>query len=146
MRILPQDACGVSTLPDSAAEDADLTGTGRKVDQMCGRVLTAALCAMLSGCAAGSIASNEDANVASSLQYDTIACSSLIAQRNALAARYGLPQDAKPGFSKVPVGLGTVVPDMRNTRKRDTDQAAGRIDAMNRSLIRRQCIPKPATG
>jgi hypothetical protein len=109
-------------------------------------VVAALLCALLAGCATGTIASGEDANVASSLQYDSVACKPLLAERNALAARYGLPQDARPVFSGTPTGLGTVLPDMRSETRREADQAAGRIDAMNRSLIRRKCIEKPATG
>ena len=108
--------------------------------------LTTLLCGLLAGCAAGSIAAGEDANIASSLQYDSIACEPLLAERNALAARHGLPQDARPAFSGTPTGLGAVVPDIRTANKREADRAAGRIDAMNRSLIRRQCIPKPVTG
>lgn len=113
---------------------------------MQGRIFIVALCAVLAGCGAGSIAASEDANVTSSLQYDDVACKQLLAERNALAARYGLSQDAKPVFSSAPTGFGTVLPDMRGAQKRDADQASGRIDAMNRSLIRRDCIPKPKAG
>lgn len=108
--------------------------------------VAAFLCALLAGCGAGSIASNEDANVSSSLQYDSVACNLLLAKRDALAARHGLSQEARPVFSGTPTGLGTVMPDMRSANKREAEQAAGRIDAMNRSLIRRKCVPKPADG
>jgi hypothetical protein len=109
------------------------------------RVFIAALCIALAGCGAGSMAGAEDANVTSSLQYDSVACKSLLAERNALAARYGLPQDAKPVFSNAPTGFGTVLPDMRSADKREADRASGKIDAMNRSLIRRKCIEAPKT-
>jgi len=104
------------------------------------------LCIALAGCGAGSISASEDANVASSLQYDSVACKPLISQRNALAARYGLPQDAKPVFSSSPTGFGTVIPDTRSAARREADQASGKIDAMNRSLIRRKCIEAPKAG
>jgi hypothetical protein len=104
------------------------------------------LCVALAGCASGSMASGEDANVTSSLQYDTVPCRQLIAERNGLAARYGLPQDAKTAFAAPPAGFGTLLPDMRGAKKREADQASGRIDAMNRSLVRRKCIAGPKAG
>jgi hypothetical protein len=110
------------------------------------RAFIVALCVALAGCGAGSMAASEDANVTSSLQYDSVACKQLVAERNGLAARYGLAQDAKPVFSTAPTGFGAVLPDMRSADKRDADQAAGRIDAMNRSLIRRKCIEAPKAG
>lgn len=110
------------------------------------RAFVMALCGLLGGCGAGSMAASEDANVASSLQYDGVACRQLIAERDALAARYGLPQDARPAFAAAPAGFGTVIPDARSADRRAADQAAGQVDAMNRSLIRRRCIPKPKAG
>lgn len=101
------------------------------------------LCLSLAGCASGTIAASEEANVTSSLQYDTVPCKQLVAERNGLAARYGLSQDAKTVFSSPPTGFGTVLPDMRSARQRESEQASGRIDAMNRSLVRRKCIAKP---
>ncbi|WP_315918525.1 hypothetical protein [Mesorhizobium sp. SP-1A] len=97
----------------------------------------------LGGCGANSLASAEDSDVQSSLQYDKMACGPLLSQRNALAQRYGLPQEAKPAFSNVPAGFGTVVPDIRSAAERDKQKAAGEIDAMNRSLMRRQCAGAP---
>lgn len=79
-----------------------------------------------------------------SIQYDKIECKKLIAQRNAVAGTGGVATDAKPVFAETPLGLGPVLPDVRSTKQRSADQAAGQVDAMNRSLIRRQCIPKPA--
>jgi len=105
-----------------------------------------ALCLSLAGCASGSIAAGEDANVTSSLQYDTVPCKQLVSERDALAARYGLSQDAKTAFSAPPAGFGTVLPDMRGAQKREADQASGKIDAMNRSLVRRKCEPERKAG
>lgn len=101
------------------------------------------LCLLVAGCGANSLAAGEDSDVQSSLQYDKVACGPLLSQRNALARRYGLPQDAKPVFSDLPTGFGTVVPDIRSTQQRDKQAAAGEIDAMNRSLTRRQCTGAP---
>jgi hypothetical protein len=100
----------------------------------------------LAGCASGSMASSEDANVTSSLQYDTVPCKQLVAERNGLAVRYGLSQDAKTVFSAPPTGFGTVLPDMRGAKRREAEQASGKIDAMNRSLVRRKCITEPKAG
>jgi hypothetical protein len=113
---------------------------------MLARSILPVLCLALAGCGTASIAGSEDANVASSLQFDGVACKQLVAERNALAARYGLPQDAKPVFSSAPTGFGTVLPDTRSAHKRDADRASGRIDAMNRSLIRRKCVQEPKAG
>jgi len=110
------------------------------------RSILLALCVSLAGCASGSMASGEDANVASSLQYDTVPCKQLIADRNGLAARYGLSQDAKTAFSAPPAGFGTVLPDMRGAKKREADQASGKVDAMNRSLLRRKCVAGQKAG
>lgn len=101
------------------------------------------LCLVAGGCAQNSISSREDENVTSSLKFDAVACPQLIAQRNALAAQYKLPQDAKPEFSGVPVGFGTVMLDARSSNQRGAQKARGEIDAMNRSLVRRTCIAAP---
>ncbi len=104
------------------------------------------LCLLVAGCGANSLAAREDSDVQSSLQYDKVACASLLSQRNALAQRNNLPLDAKPTFTNVPTGFGTVVPDIRSSSQRAAQKAAGEIDAMNRSMTRRQCAgaPKPA--
>ena len=113
---------------------------------MNGRMAALSLCLLgmvpLAGCA-NSLAVAEDSNVQSSLQYDTVPCPQLLAQRNGLMQRYQLPSDAKPVFSNAPTGFGTVLPDMRSSRQRDIQKARGEIDAMNRSIVRRQC-EKPA--
>lgn len=100
---------------------------------------------LLAGCAGdASLVSRQDAAVQTSLQYDKVECKKLISQRNAVASANGVATDAKPVFAETPLGLGPVLPDIRSTKKQSADQAAGQVDAMNRSLIRRQCIPKPA--
>ena len=102
-----------------------------------------ASCLAIAGCVGTSIAERQDANVQSSLQYDSVPCDQLLAQRNRLAQQYRLPQDAKPSFSDPGVGLGPFTPDTRSKAQRDVEQASGRIDAMNRSIARREC-GKPA--
>lgn len=96
------------------------------------------VCAAVSGCAS-SLAVREDQDVQSSLQYDVVSCTSLIARRNDLMRRYNLPKDATPTFSNTPFGLGPVLPDMRSQHQRDIAHASGEIAAMNNSITRRQC-------
>lgn len=103
-------------------------------------------CLLLSGCGANSLVSKEDSAVHSSLQYDKVACGSLLAERDALVKRYHLPVDAKPVFTDVPTGLGAVLPDIRSARQREAQDAAGRVDAMNRSMARRQCAGAPRSA
>lgn len=96
-------------------------------------------CLTVTGCMGNSLAERQDANIQSSLQFDTVPCDQLLAQRNELAQRYHLSPDAKPAFSNVPMGVGPFTPDARSKNQRDVEQATGRIDAMNRSIGRRQC-------
>lgn len=103
------------------------------------------LCLVLAGCGETSMASRQEQNVTSSLQYDAVACAPLISQRNALAANYGLSQDAKGSMTAGPTGFAPFIPDYRSQKQQDSDRAAGQIDAMNRSLIRRACIKPPKT-
>ncbi|MCV3205907.1 hypothetical protein OHD62_04845 [Mesorhizobium sp. YC-39] len=102
-----------------------------------------ASCLAMAGCAGSSLAERQDENVESSLQFDSVPCDQLLVQRNALAQQYRLPQDAKPSFSNSGVGFGPFTPDVRSKTQRDAEQASGRIDAMNRSITRREC-GKPA--
>lgn len=102
-----------------------------------------ASCLAITGCAGNSMAERQDANVQSSLQYDSVPCDRLLAQRNGLAQRYRLSRDAKPSFSNPGVGLGPFTPDFRSKTQRDIEKASGQIDAMNRSITRREC-GKPA--
>lgn len=102
-----------------------------------------AISLIIAGCAEGSLVDRQDENVISSLQFDKVPCKQLLARRNGLSQRFNLPKDAKPTFTEVPTGTGPLLPDIRPQRQRDAEKAAGEIDAMNRSLIRRQCIPEP---
>ncbi|BCH13231.1 hypothetical protein [Mesorhizobium sp. L-2-11] len=77
-----------------------------------------ASCLAIAGCVGTSIAERQDANVQSSLQYDSVPCDRLLAQRNRLAQQYRLPQDAKPSFSGPGVGLGPFTPDTRSKAQR----------------------------
>ncbi|WFP76344.1 hypothetical protein [Mesorhizobium sp. WSM4906] len=99
-----------------------------------------ASCLMVAGCVGGtSMAERQDEAVQSSLQYDDVPCDQLVAQRNQVAQQYNLPITAKPNFSNPAMGFGPFMPDMRSKAKRDSDKASGEIDAMSRSIDRRDC-------
>jgi hypothetical protein len=106
-------------------------------------IVVLASCLAMAGCMGNSMSERQDANVESSLQFDTVPCDQLLAQRNGLAQQYKLSVDAKPTFSNPAMGFGPFTPDVRSKNQRDIDQASGRIDAMNRSIARREC-GKPA--
>ena len=99
-----------------------------------------ASCLTVAGCVGGtSMAERQDEDIQSSLQYDEVPCDQLLAQRNQLAQQNNLPVTAKPSFSNPAMGFGPFTPDMRSSAQRDTDRASGEIDAMNRSIDRRDC-------
>ncbi|MGX5842363.1 hypothetical protein ACWGTI_16730 [Mesorhizobium sp. ArgA1] len=98
-----------------------------------------ASCLAMAGCVGSSMSDRQDANVQSSLQYDSVPCDQLLAERNGLAQQYNLSTTAKPSFSNPAMGFGPFTPDVRSKSKRDTDMASGKIDAMNRSMERRDC-------
>ena len=103
-------------------------------------VMILASCLAMAGCVGGtSMAERQDQDVQSSLQYDSVPCDQLVAERNGLAAQYHLSTTAKPSFSNPAMGFGPFTPDVRSKRQRDADQAIGKIDAMNRSIERRDC-------
>ncbi|TIP23021.1 MAG: hypothetical protein E5X92_07685, partial [Mesorhizobium sp.] len=80
-----------------------------------------ASCLMTAGCVGGtSMAERQDENVQSSLQYDSVPCEQLLANRNALAQQYNLPVTAKPAFSNPAMGFGPFTPDMRSRAQRDS--------------------------
>ncbi|MBN9243085.1 MAG: hypothetical protein J0I98_09840 [Mesorhizobium sp.] len=101
------------------------------------------LCLPLAGCGVDSLREHQESNIMSSLPYDGTPCDALKAKRATLMARYGLSQDAKPIMGDTPLGLGPIMPDMRSARQKGAEQARGEIDAMNRSMVRRKCIPAP---
>ncbi|OHV77554.1 hypothetical protein [Mesorhizobium sp. ORS 3428] len=99
-----------------------------------------ASCLTVAGCVGGtSMSERQDEDVQSSLQYDSVPCDQLVANRNALAQQYNLPITAKPTFSNPAMGFGPFTPDLRSKARRDSDRASGQIDAMNRSIDRREC-------
>jgi len=101
------------------------------------------LCLLLAGCGSDSLVGHQERNIMSSLPYDSVSCEALLAKRQSLMRRYGLGENAKPVVGETPLGLGPVVPDMRSTEQRAVEHARGEIDAMNRSMVRRKCIPAP---
>jgi hypothetical protein len=108
----------------------------------------AALATSLAACA--DMVGNTNREVVNSIQFDNVPCKELISQRNALVARYGspdaLPEGQKPGerpyLKHEPLGM-FLAPDFRGKEQLDTRRALGRIDAMNHSLLRRQCEGAP---
>ncbi|MFD2052681.1 hypothetical protein ACFSQT_06050 [Mesorhizobium calcicola] len=102
-------------------------------------MIVLASCLVATGCAGSSMAERQDADIQSSLQYDSVPCDQLLARRNGLAQQYNLSTKAKPTFSNPAMGFGPFTPDMRSKAKRDADKATGEIDAMNRSIDRRDC-------
>jgi hypothetical protein len=102
-------------------------------------VMVLASCLVMAGCMGSSMSERQDQDVQSSLQYDDVPCDQLLAERNGLAQQYHLSTDAKPSFSNPAMGFGPFTPDVRSKSKRDTDLASGKIDAMNRSIERRDC-------
>ncbi|UVK43481.1 hypothetical protein BPNPMPFG_005282 [Mesorhizobium sp. AR07] len=102
-------------------------------------MIVLASCLVAAGCAGSSLAERQDADIQSSLQYDTVPCNQLLARRNGLAQQYHLSAQAKPKFSNPAMGFGPFIPDMRSKAERDTDKATGEMDAMNRSIDRRAC-------
>ncbi|QPC89174.1 hypothetical protein [Mesorhizobium sp. INR15] len=96
-------------------------------------------CLAVSGCVGNSMSERQDEKAVSSLQFDAVPCDQLLVLRNDLAQRYNLAQDVKPTFSNPAMGFGPFTPDMRSKSQREVDDATGQIDAMNRSIGRRQC-------
>lgn len=100
-------------------------------------------CIIVAGCG-NSIVERQDEVVASALPYDSVPCDTLFMHRDALAAQYGLPLDAKPVFVSQVYGVGPLTPDVRSEHRRKAEAARGEIDAMNRSMTRRKCdAPAP---
>lgn len=102
-------------------------------------LIVLASCLSTAGCVGYSMSERQDDNVQSSLRYDSVPCDQLLAQRNGLAQQYNLSTQVKPTFSNPAMGFGPFTPDIRSKSKRDIDRATGEIDAMNRSIDRRDC-------
>jgi hypothetical protein len=94
---------------------------------------------LTAGCVGNSTSERQDENMKSSLLYDAVPCEKLLAQRDGLAQQYNLSTQVKPTFSNPAMGFGPFTPDMRSQSQRDIDRATGEIDAMNRSIDRRDC-------
>ena len=102
-------------------------------------MMVLASCLAMTGCMGSSMSERQDENIQSSLLYDSVPCDQLLAQRNGLAQQYHLSTDAKPSFSNPAMGFGPFMPDVRSKAKQDADKATGQMDAMNRSIDRRDC-------
>jgi hypothetical protein len=102
-------------------------------------LIVLASCLAAAGCVGNSTSERQDDNVQSSLRYDGVPCDELLAQRDGLAQQYNLSTQVKPTFSNPAMGFGPFTPDIRSQRQRDIDRATGEIDAMNRSINRRDC-------
>ena len=100
---------------------------------------------LLAGC--GGLAAGLEREIVSTFPYDETSCEALIAQRDSEAARYRLSRNAEVdhaawnrfAFHTAPLPL--LIPDLRRREAKERGLAIGRIDAMNRSLRRRGCIP-----
>jgi hypothetical protein len=106
-------------------------------------MMVLASCLAAAGCMGNSLSESQDANIQSSLQFDAVPCDQLLAQRNQLAQQYHVSPTAKPTFSDPAMGFGPFMLDGRSKSTKDAEAASGRIDAMNRSITRRDC-GKPA--
>ncbi len=123
--------------------EAVLNGAVSTIRNGIARICLMGACLMAAGCG-NSIVERQDQAVASALPYDSVPCETLFMHRDALAAQYGLPLDAKPVFVSQVYGVGPLTPDMRPERRRKAEAARGEIDAMNRSMKRRKCeAPAP---
>lgn len=97
----------------------------------------------LAGCT--NLSGGLDDEIVSSLHFDQIPCDRLVAERDALAAEHGEPDALDPGEKPgarpalLPTGFGTLVPDARGRNAKQHRKALGRIEAMDRSITRREC-------
>lgn len=100
----------------------------------------AGLC--VGGC---SLTANLDEEMESSIVYDDIPCAELVVQRDQLAGSLGLNPSAErdPALSdefRCDIGPATsLLPDLRSHQAKKVGRAKGKIEAMNRSLVRREC-------
>jgi hypothetical protein len=111
---------------------------------LAGVVVMMVLAASVAACS--DMRADVDSEVVNSVRYDEVPCKTLISERDALVTTYGspgnLPADQQPGVRPIlkqqPTGLFPV-PDFRSTATRERKKAYGKIEAMNRSINRRQC-------
>lgn len=111
---------------------------------LAGIVTVALLAASVAACS--DMRTDVDSEVVNSVRYDEVPCKALISERDALVKTYGspegLPADQQPGVRPIlkqqPTGLFPV-PDLRSTATRKRKKAYGKIEAMDRSINRRQC-------
>ena len=82
----------------------------------------------------------------SSLPYDSVPCQTLLTKRQDLMQRYKLDENSKPVVSEAPLGLGPALGDTRSAEQKAVERARGEINAMNRSMARRKCIPALPKG
>lgn len=118
--------------------DARPGSTGARVVFFFRGTATLALCAALTACT--SISAFEDQTVVASIRYDALSCEALAAERDALAARFGID----PGFARAPGEprspmVGMITPDLRGSAERERIRASRLVHAMNQSLERRRC-------
>jgi hypothetical protein len=92
------------------------------------------LLVLLAGCASGPSPDTEEVD---SIRYDTVKCSSLVAARNALHARY--PVLPKARGERLAMGFFAPLRDWAESGGHNARVAKGRINAMNDSLTRRRC-------
>jgi len=113
-------------------------------NSLAGVVAAVVLAASVAACS--DMRADVDSEVVNSVRYDEVPCRTLISERDALVKTYGspegLPADQQPGVRPIlkqqPTGL-FAVPDFRSTATRERKKAYGKIEAMDRSINRRQC-------
>jgi hypothetical protein len=93
---------------------------------------------LLSGC--GNIQGQLDNEKISSLRYDNVDCSALVAQRNQAAAEVSRLTGGQ-GYQdpNVVTGFGPFLPDYRTENQKKAGSLQGQADSMTRSIERRKC-------
>lgn len=93
------------------------------------------LLVLLAGCAG--LGPSPDTEEVDSIRYDIVSCSSLVAARNALHARY--PVLPKARGERLAMGYLAPLRDWAEAGGHNARVAKGRINAINDSLTRRRC-------
>ncbi|ATU92112.1 hypothetical protein [Phyllobacterium zundukense] len=96
------------------------------------------LSALLAGC--GNIQGQLDSEKISSLNYDPVACPTLVAQRNQAMAEISRLTNGE-GYQEpnVITGFGPFLPDYRTANQKKAGALQGQVDSMSRSIDRRKC-------